>query len=623
MGIVDRPTRPAGDSQQDPAASAPPDARGLMRLADLTRTWHTFRAAVAIAGLVLGLAFGMLWKWPGGVLIAGLAALALPHAMRSRRSPTGAPTPIMLLDAALIGIAMVVVGLEPLGVWAPLLYMIAIPVLLLPWRRAVPVILYSAGWSGVALLGVDVMRPTDSVSAGLITAVVTVFFGGLTLTLLGVVAHELERSHQAHEGRVAYERALAQCGQALLASTEEQSIDVALEALLNAVPAQDIFVDRNFLDPDLGLCARVTHEVIRPGFEDVVDEEIWVEPDAPETVSRTVLPYSEMPTTYSALVAGDAAVVITSQLSGSEREIYEEDGCKSELNIPINVMGEWVGSIGIADYITERQWSEDDLQILHTTAAMIGAFWERNRAYKELEEVIRSKDEFLASISHEIRTPLTAVLGFSALLRQESHAMPVDAAAHIALINEEAQEVSDIVEDLLVAARADIDSLQVAPQRVGLRQDTEKVLAARAGQSHHHIHIEGGEHYAWADPTRVRQIIRCLVSNAVRYGGDRIEIHIRQVGDRARLAVLDNGDGIPVEHESQVFEAFHRAHTRDGRPQAIGLGLYVARHLARLMGGDLIHRQGQGLTAFELDLPAQAEPAAGREGPHGNLSVAD
>jgi signal transduction histidine kinase len=581
-----------------------------MRLAGLTRTWHTFRAAVATAGIVLGLPLGLIWQRPGGLVVAALASLALPDAIRRGRSPTGSPTPIMLLDAGLIGMAMVVIGLEPAGVWAPLLYMFAIPILMLPWHRALPVIFYSAAWAAVAFAGLDVLQGAKPVSDGTITAVVTLLFGGLTLALLAVVAHELERSHQAHKQRIAYERALARCGQALLASTEERSIDVALEALLNAVPAQNVFVDRNFLDPDLGLCSRVTHEILRPGYEDLVDEEIWVEPDAPETVSRTVLPYSELPTSYAALVAGEAAVMITSQLTGTERAIYEDDGCKSELNIPINVMGEWVGSIGIADFITERHWSEDDLQILHTTGAMIGAFWERNRAYRELQEVIRSKDEFLASISHEIRTPLTAVLGFSALLRHDTSALPEEAAMQVALINEQAQEVADIVEDLLVAARADIDSLSVVAQQVGLREDTEKVLAARAGETSHRIHIEGDEVHAWADPTRVRQIIRCLISNALRYGGDRIEVHVRRVNDRARLAVLDNGDGIPAEHEGHVFEAFHRAHSRDGRPQAIGLGLYVARHLARLMDGDLIHRQGQGLTAFELDLPVPAGPAA-------------
>jgi signal transduction histidine kinase len=296
-------------------------------------------------------------------------------------------------------------------------------------------------------------------------------------------------------------------------------------------------------------------------------------------------------------------VLITTQLEGTEREIYEEDGCKSELNIPIMVADEWVGSIGLADYVTERQWSDDDLQILHTAAAMVGAFWERNRSYQRLEELIRSKDEFLASISHEIRTPLTAVLGFSSVLQRASSELTGEAAAYVELIAEQAQEVADIVEDLLVAARADINALAVVPKPVNLREDTEKVLAARAIQTPHTIHVDGNGVVAWADPTRVRQIIRCLLSNAIRYGGDAIEIHIGEHNHRATLAIVDNGPGVPLEHQQHVFEAFHRAHTRDGLPQAMGLGLYVARHLARLMDGDLTHHRTNGHTRFELRLP--------------------
>jgi signal transduction histidine kinase len=170
---------------------------------------------------------------------------------------------------------------------------------------------------------------------------------------------------------------------------------------------------------------------------------------------------------------------------------YDDDGCLSELNIPIVAGGEWIGSIGLADYVTERQWSDDDQRVLQAAAAMIGAFWERNAAYMSLEELIRSKDEFLASISHEIRTPLTAALGFSAMLHQESSDLPAEAATQVALIAEQAQEVADIVEDLLVAARADIDSLDVVPDVVDLHGETDKVLAARAVQTDSAVRVSG------------------------------------------------------------------------------------------------------------------------------------
>ena len=88
---------------------------------------------------------------------------------------------------------------------------------------------------------------------------------------------------------------------------------------------------------------------------------------------------------------------------------------------------------------------------------MIGSFWERAQATRELEELVVSKDQFLASISHEIRTPLTAVLGFSEVLREDPGNLGPGGVEMINLVAEQAREISDIVEDLLVAARADIE----------------------------------------------------------------------------------------------------------------------------------------------------------------------
>jgi signal transduction histidine kinase len=581
------------------------DAGGLLRLDDLYRVWHSFRLAVAAAALISGLLLGVVWQWPGALVAASLATLALVDAALRRWAPPGSPMPSLLMDVTLIGVAMIVVGLEPSGVGAPLLYMLAVPVLLLPWPRALPVMAYALGLSAVAFAGISVMPVPVLVVDGVVTAITFVIFGGHTLALLGVVAFGLERAHRAAELRLTWERALARCGEALLSTMEDGAIDVAIEALLEAVPTQNIFVDENFDSPVLGLSARVTHEVIRPGFALLVSEEIWAEPEIGPAMIHTTLAYADLPTSYAALSRGEASFVVTRQLEGREREIYEEDGCKSELNIPIIVDAEWVGSIGFADYLSERPWSDEHLEALHTAAAMFGAFWERKRAYDRLEESISSRDEFLASISHEIRTPLTGVLGYSSLLSQETAHLSGDAADYVLLITQEAQEVANIVDDLLVVARPDINSLTTIPESIELRETTDNVLNALVTKTTHRIGIDGTNVVAWADPARLRQIIRCLISNAIRYGGDRIEVRIRGDNHRATMAVIDNGSGVPAEDEQHVFEAFHRAHSRRGQPQAIGLGLYIASHLARAMGGDLTYHREHRLTTFELGLPTR------------------
>lgn len=256
--------------------------------------------------------------------------------------------------------------------------------------------------------------------------------------------------------------------------------------------------------------------------------------------------------------------------------------------------------------------------MLQTAAAMIGSFWERAQATRELEELVLSKDQFLATISHEIRTPLTAVLGFSEVLREDPGDLGPGGIEMINLVAEQAREISDIVEDLLVAARADMNALKVVREHVALREQVEHVVAARRSRRSLVLHPGGGDVMAVADGSRVRQIVRCLLSNAMRYGGDQIEVRVGAENGRATVTVADDGGGVPPGHERDIFDAFHRARNDDGKTQAMGLGLYVAHHLAHLMDGDLIYDRRGGWTVFELELPGLPGKS---EGPDRELAV--
>ncbi len=582
---------------------------GLVGISGMWRTWHAFRIAISVVVIVSGIALGVVWTWPGGFAAAVMGLVGLVAAVRLIRSETGSPLPSLFMDTTLIGLAMVVVGLAPEGMGAALLYMMAVPLVLLPWRRALPVIAYAILWAVAAMAATNVMEMPAEVSDRVVTAIAYVVFAGPTLVLLGVIVFQLDRLYRYRARRLRYEKALAACGEALLANPEDKAIDTALVALLGATPAQNVFVDENFDDPVLGLSSRVTHEAIRAGSEHLVSEEIWVEEEEPAKVLRTELPYADLPTLHAALSNGEVAVIHREQLEGREREIYEEDGCRSELNIPINVYGTWVGSIGFADYVVDRDWRDGDVSLLQTAAAMIGSFWERAQATRELEELVASKDQFLASISHEIRTPLTAVLGFSEVLREDPGNLGPGGFEMINLVAEQAREISDIVEDLLVAARADMNALNVVREAVVLREQVEHVVAARGSRTTLSISSDGGDVVAMADGNRVRQIVRCLLSNAVRYGGEQIEIRFGHGNGRATVTVADDGPGVPPGHERNIFEAFHRARNDDGKTQAIGLGLYVAHHLALLMDGELTYDRRSGWTIFELELPSSEHPA--------------
>ena len=110
---------------------------------------------------------------------------------------------------------------------------------------------------------------------------------------------------------------------------------------------------------------------------------------------------------------------------------------------------------------------------------------------------------------------------------------------------------------------------------------------------------------AIADPTRLRQILRNLLTNAYRYGGRWVELRVSPTSsNQVSIRVRDNGGGVSAEDASAIFAPYFSAHVREGLTESVGLGLTVSRKLARAMGGDLRYRRVAGWTVFELLLPA-------------------
>ncbi|MDP3984118.1 MAG: HAMP domain-containing sensor histidine kinase [Acidimicrobiia bacterium] len=237
---------------------------------------------------------------------------------------------------------------------------------------------------------------------------------------------------------------------------------------------------------------------------------------------------------------------------------------------------------------------------------------------RAFEEAAASKDEFITSVSHELRTPLTVVVGLTAELRERvSDLTDSDAQEFASVAHGQATEVAHIIDNLLVAARADIHQLTVITDAVDLRAEVEAVVAEVA-QLHDLPRsrvIVSGEVAVAADPTRVRQILRNLVANAFWYGGAHIEMRIGAHAGRGVVEAVDDGPGIPEGEVSHLFEHYRRFREHQGRPASIGLGLFVSRTLADLMGGTLSYQRGAGWTVFRLELPlshalgtASAEP---------------
>jgi len=234
----------------------------------------------------------------------------------------------------------------------------------------------------------------------------------------------------------------------------------------------------------------------------------------------------------------------------------------------------------------------------------------RSRHLEELEALYVAKDGFIASVSHELRTPLTAVVGMAAELRDRTEVFDPDEVVELAtIIADQSNEVSYIVEDLLVAARIDAGSLTVVLEPVGLRRQVEDALVPFRALLPSGCQLIG-DATAYADGGRVRQILRNLIGNAVRHGGDRITVRIQTELRGAVVIVEDDGQGLPASEWEAIFEAYHRARDIPGLPPSVGLGLTVSRQLARQMSGDLSYRYADGFSRFELVLQAAGPTGA-------------
>jgi signal transduction histidine kinase len=234
------------------------------------------------------------------------------------------------------------------------------------------------------------------------------------------------------------------------------------------------------------------------------------------------------------------------------------------------------------------------------------------RRIAELQRAATDKDRFLAAVSHEIRTPLTVITGFAHELRRTDSVPVTERSEMLRLVAMQAEEVAGIIEDLLVASRTDLSSVPVKAAAVDLLAEARRALPV----TDHEIRFDESEAWATADPRRVRQVARNLVTNAIRHGGSEIEVTGSVTEGTARLVVSDTGPPIPPSRVARMFDAYTSTAGDERSVESIGLGLYVSLTLARLMGGDLTYDHDGHHSRFTLSLPssrAMIGPVAARD----------
>lgn len=226
-------------------------------------------------------------------------------------------------------------------------------------------------------------------------------------------------------------------------------------------------------------------------------------------------------------------------------------------------------------------------------ARLAGAF---NRAAERIEGLVQRQRRVLASASHELRSPLARIRMTLGLLETDDAERQgwVDGAIG------DVTELDKLIEHLLLTARLESTGPVVDPLPVDLlelaRDEADRTGAQLSGDP---VTVAG-------DPTMLGLLVRNLLENARRHGGgSQVDVTLTSAAERAELTVADRGPGIPEQERERIFEPFYRpAGHREGADGGVGLGLALAREIARHHGGDVQHRpRDGGGSLFVVSLP--------------------
>jgi signal transduction histidine kinase len=249
-------------------------------------------------------------------------------------------------------------------------------------------------------------------------------------------------------------------------------------------------------------------------------------------------------------------------------------------------------------------------------AAMAAGGWLIAADVRRQVRLARQKTDFVSNVSHELKTPLTSIRMFSELLAEERVEDPQRRRDYLRIITAEASRLTRLINNVLDFARMERGEKKYDLRRCRIDEVAEETLV------HYRPHLEAsGFSLEWtntagpvesvADRDAIAQVLVNLLSNAEKYSGERKEIgvELKKEGRRICLAVADRGLGIPPGCEGKIFDQFYRAHDSLGSGiQGAGLGLSLARQIARAHGGEVRYepREGGG-SRFVLELPLAEE----------------
>jgi len=306
-------------------------------------------------------------------------------------------------------------------------------------------------------------------------------------------------------------------------------------------------------------------------------------------------------------------------------ELVRQLGTRSALAVPLVARGQTLGVITLCSSRPGRRYGPADLELARELASRAAIALDNARLYREAQEAIRIRDEFLSVASHELYTPITSLmLSLEAMLPSPPGAAgeALDArATHklLDLVSRQGRRLVRLIGDLLDVSRIQTGRLvlELGDVELGaLMQDVIERLEPDLARSRCvlSVHAPAAVHGRW-DRSRLDQVVTNLLSNSMKFGpGKPIEVAIGAERGLARLVVRDRGIGIHLAFQGRIFDRFERAVSSE-HYGGLGLGLYISRRIIEAHGGSIrVESEPEAGSTFTVELPCAGPPQAREQG---------
>lgn len=254
------------------------------------------------------------------------------------------------------------------------------------------------------------------------------------------------------------------------------------------------------------------------------------------------------------------------------------------MTTPAGILAEWWGLAGVGLMLVALVFGFMGIRRGRRSREVLES------ADRKLLEANVIKNDFVAMVSHELRTPLTSIKGFADTLGVWRDLPPEEVDEFLSVIQIEAAKLAGIVEDVLVIPRLEANRLRLDNAVFDLStavHETVDLVFPGADRREVSFSLPRGIE-AYGDERRARQVVQYLLANAREHGGNQVLIEGFVSGDHFAVVISDNGRGIPPDTGDSIFEHFEQLSKGDGRQSGgLGLGLPIARRLARAMGGEV------------------------------------